>query len=572
MTDRQGPEHGDDLDAALDASFGFASESWMERLRDAHRDAPLGAIDEYELLEEVARGGQGVVFKARQPGTDRLVAIKRLSAGRLASERERTRFGREVELISAMRHPGIVTLHGLTAADEAIVLEWVEGATADTWSDRVRPGGVRRIVEIARKTCEAVAYAHRRGVMHRDLKPGNILVDAEDQPRVVDFGLARAAEPGSGVTMTDDGSFLGTPAYAAPEQIDGADIDARTDVYAMGCVLYRLLAGRDAFASERGLSRLFEAIRRGDPPPPSAIAPEVGGELDAITLRAMSPDPRRRYQTMDALSDDLARWLEGKAVAAHPPTARYLAGKTLRRHKLASALGAAAIAAILAGTAISVWFAIALAGERSNLQTALGDVSVQRDRAQRETVRARAVYLLFNDIIRQIAAEPASSAPMEKVDALADRLGKSMPLAPDLQAAVRVAIGQLYHHSGRAADAMAQYTEAIAMEPAIGEPTTDTADACAFLGQLQHAGGDPDAGAASLREAVRRMESLHIENTHMSRFLLVDALVDAGRVGEARRELLEGQRILEQHGGADFLSARYRQRFEQLDASSPAGG
>ena len=196
--------------------FGFDSEAWLERLQQAEVAAALGRMGAYELLEEIGRGGQGVVFRARQPGTGREIALKRLLAGAFASPAARRRFEREIEAVTALAHPGIVTVHGVEQVEGAPVLamEWVAGVPVTEWAARrARP----EVLQLFLQLCEALQHAHQRGVLHRDLKPSNVLVDASGRPRVLDFGLAkRSTDQGS--TISRSGEFLGTPAYAPPEQ------------------------------------------------------------------------------------------------------------------------------------------------------------------------------------------------------------------------------------------------------------------------------------------------------------------------------------------------------------------
>jgi len=391
--------------------FGFEDGSWESRLTGARKAAESGVLGRFSLVEMIGRGGQGAVYKAVQPGTDRTVAIKRVVLGGSDGDRRRERFRREVELAASLHHPGIVTIHELIDDDAAVVMEWIDGDDAHTWGDRVgiQEGGVRRVVTMMRRAAEAVAYAHARGVLHRDLKPSNILIDATDQPHIVDFGLARLVEieQGAGVrhersaTITMDGSFAGTPVYAPPEQIDLGlhESDVRADVYALGAVLYRLLSGREPFEAST-LAGLFDLFRRGDPPAPSGFNSRVDDELDAIVTMAMRPRREDRYQTMEALDEDLGRWLERKAVRAVPTSTIYLARAFVRWHRVSVLLGATAfvlvvVSGIGAGLiALEIWRQrAALIRTVSERDGALEDSTTQRQRVQSELIKSIAVNM-----------------------------------------------------------------------------------------------------------------------------------------------------------------------------------
>src|SRR5688572_13486081 len=324
--------------------FGFDSEEWIERLRSARTAEELGTLGPYEILGEVGRGGQGVVFRARQPGTGRPIALKRLLAGSLASEATLRRFEREVEAAVAMSHPGIVTVYGVELIDGSPVLamEWVEGVELTRWAEgRSRA----EILGVFLLVCDAVQHAHQRGVLHRDLKPSNVLVDGSGRPRVLDFGLAKlVADPRASVTS--NGQFVGTPAYAAPEQVLGTDVDARADVYSLGAMLFEMLTARRVIEGE-GFSALAHAVGHEPPPRPSSFERSIPRELDAIVLQALARERETRYQSVDALSADVRRYLAGEAVLAHPPGAWYLLRKLVARNRVAAALAALFVVATL---------------------------------------------------------------------------------------------------------------------------------------------------------------------------------------------------------------------------------
>ena len=276
-------------------------------------DDPASPIPGYRLGEELHRGAQGVVYRAEQLATRRTCAVKMLLGGRFAGDRERVRFEREVELVARLRHPSIVTLYesGISRRGEPwFAMELVDGTRLDAFV-RERDLGAREIARLMRAIAEGIAYAHRRGVIHRDLKPGNIVVDADGVPRILDFGLARAddggaaEQPNSGTTLA--GEFLGTFAYAAPEQLAGdpSAIDSRCDLYALGVVFYECLTGRRPFEGARSIAELVMQKSGTTPPRPSALRSRTDRDLDVIVLRLLAADPARRYDTADALAESL---------------------------------------------------------------------------------------------------------------------------------------------------------------------------------------------------------------------------------------------------------------------------
>ncbi|MFM2163747.1 MAG: hypothetical protein RL325_184 [Planctomycetota bacterium] len=356
-----------------------------------------GPIPGYRLGEEIHRGAQGAVYRAEQLATRRTCAVKMLLRGRFAADRERMRFEREVEVVARLRHPSIVTLYesGISRDGEPwFAMELVEGDRLDGFV-RARGSSPREIAALMRQVADGIACAHRRGVIHRDLKPGNIVVDRDGVPRVLDFGLARAdgdAPPGSvagGTTLV--GEFLGTFAYAAPEQLAGDPnaIDSRCDLYALGVVFYECLAGRRPFEGARSIAELVMQKSGSAPERPSAANRAVDRDLDVIVLRLLAADPARRYDTADALAEDLARYLDGRPILAREDSVAYVVTKTLRRHWIASSAAGALLATIVAS---SVALAVAYA------------------RAERERVRSERTLASFRDAVGSVNPESAAGS------------------------------------------------------------------------------------------------------------------------------------------------------------------
>src|SRR5262245_16692510 len=249
---------------------------------------------DYVLEKEIAHGGMGVVYRARQLSLDRIVAIKLLLLGRYSSAESIERFRREAQSIGALRHPGIVAVHevGEYEGQHYISMEYVNGPTLASLL-RGGPLTPERAAEITRDVAHAVQYAHERGVLHRDLKPSNVLLDSLGLARITDFGLAKKLDGSTDLTLT--GQMIGTPNYLSPEQAAGrhAEIGAASDVYAMGALLYELVTGRPPFMAD-SLQETLLRIRDAEPISPRALNPVLDRELETICLKCLEKDPKRR--------------------------------------------------------------------------------------------------------------------------------------------------------------------------------------------------------------------------------------------------------------------------------------
>ena len=310
---------------------------------------------DYEILEEIARGGMGVVYRARQLGLNRLVALKMIQSSHLLSGEARLRFRVEIEAVAQLHHPHIVSLYESGEHDGAhyFTMRLVEGGDLATQFKRQRP--LREQIERLVKVCRAVHYAHQRGVLHRDLKPSNILVDQQGEPHVADFGLAKSLDHDSGFTFTS--SVLGSPNYMAPEQAAGKtrQLTTAVDVYGLGAILYHLLAGRPPFQAKTPIETLRQVVDF-DPAPPRSFNPQADADLETIALKCLRKEPGARYGSAEELAQDLERWLSGRPILARPLGPLATAWRWTRRHPAAAALGMAlvlAIAAIIVGTGMA---------------------------------------------------------------------------------------------------------------------------------------------------------------------------------------------------------------------------
>ena len=274
----------------------------------------LGELGDYELLEEVGRGGQGVVFRARQRSLNRVVALKVISLGQWASKAHVKRFRREAEAAASLDHPSIVPIHEVGERDGSCYfsMQFIEGGQLDEVV-KYAPMSIRQAAELIAKVARTVHYAHEHGILHRDIKPGNILLDQKGEPHLTDFGLARLVETESTVTRTLE--VLGTPSYMAPEQGGGKNVQptAATDVYGLGAVLYQLLTGHPPFAG----GTTYETIKLlldTEPRQPRLLNPKIDRDLSTICLKCLEKDPKRRYSSALELAEDLEHWLKHEPI------------------------------------------------------------------------------------------------------------------------------------------------------------------------------------------------------------------------------------------------------------------
>jgi serine/threonine protein kinase/cytochrome c-type biogenesis protein CcmH/NrfG len=314
----------------------------------------LGQLGDYELLEEVGRGGQGVVFRARQKSLNRTVALKVISLGQWASKAHLKRFRLEAEAAARLEHPGIVPIHEVGERDGSCYFSmgFVEGGQLDEVVRRT-PMSIRQAAELIAKVARTVHYAHEHGIVHRDIKPGNILLDQKGEPHLTDFGLARLVESESSVTHTLE--VLGTPSYMAPEQAVGnnAAVSSVTDVYGLGAVLYQLLTGQPPFAG----GTTYETIKLlldTEPRQPRLLNPKVDRDLSTICLKCLEKDPKRRYSSALALAQDLEHWLKHEPILARH-AGIFTRGKKWVRRNPTSALLVASLVALAAAAGWIVW-------------------------------------------------------------------------------------------------------------------------------------------------------------------------------------------------------------------------
>jgi serine/threonine protein kinase/tetratricopeptide (TPR) repeat protein len=335
----------------LETGLGFLGEDGKS---DAVAAPMLMDFGDYELLEQIGRGGQGVVFRARQKSLNRTVALKVIALGHWATEGHIKRFRLEAEAAASLDHPQIVPIYDIGERDGSCYfsMKFVEGGQLDSFARR-EPLAIRRSVELIAKLARTVQYAHDRGILHRDIKPGNILLDGAGEPNLTDFGLARLVETESNVTRTME--VLGTPSYMAPEEAAGQtkQLTAATDVYGLGAVFYQLLTGHPPFAG----GTTYETIRmvlETEPRKPRLWNPKVDRDLETICLKCLEKDPKKRYASALELAEDLEHWSRHEPIRARR-SGLFSRGRKWVRRNPATALLAPALLGLVVLASVMLW-------------------------------------------------------------------------------------------------------------------------------------------------------------------------------------------------------------------------
>lgn len=371
----------------------FPIEEWaVTPNRSVRRGEPLLQIPGYEVLEVIGRGGMGVVLKAVQQGLNRVVAVKQVISGALASDEELGRFQTEAQAVAHVHHPNIVQIYEVGEAEGRpfLALEFVAGGTL---AQRLggNPVAGRAAAEMVATLARALQTVHERGILHRDLKPANVLLTPDGQPKITDFGLAKRVE-GTTPTLTETGAIIGTPSYMAPEQAAGKakELGPAVDIYALGAILYEMLTGRPPFKGETPMDTVFQVLQQ-QPVAPRQLQPKVARDLETICLKCLEKERRRRYASAAALADDLDRFLAGEPIAARPVTRLERGLRWCRREPMLASLSAAAVLALVSAV-VGLFFWQRADFERRRQASEFHDQKQQDALRRRERLRAAALH------------------------------------------------------------------------------------------------------------------------------------------------------------------------------------
>lgn len=480
----------------IEAAFEGAqpASGWPETSTAWFEGAPLpphGAFPGYDIVREIHRGGQGVVYQAVQLSTRRHVAIKVMHSGPFMGSSGRARFEREVQVLGQLDHPNIVGIHdsGVTKDGSCFyVMDYISGKPLDKLlAEGQLP--IRESLKLFAKICDAVNAAHLKGVIHRDLKPANIRIDKHGEPIVVDFGLAKLAIPdldeeGSGKLMSMTGQFIGSLPWASPEQAEGSpsNIDVRTDVYSLGVILYQLLTNRFPYEVLGNMRDVLDNIVRAEPARPSTIRRKINDEVETIVLKSLSKQRERRYQSAGELGRDVHRFLEGQPIEAKRDSGWYVITKTLKRYQAPVAVaGGSLVALIVFAVVITVLYEDAKTARGiAEQETIAANLARSAEAEQRQLAESRLenAYDLtgtmltdFYDAIRDLrGATAAKLALAENAVATLDGLESEAEGDPQRLLLIgrgRLRLGMLYagraelHRVGKPEEGAALYESAL---------------------------------------------------------------------------------------------------------------
>ncbi len=588
--------------ADIRANNAFLLDLKTARSPGAAAGAPTAQeVPGYRIIDTISAGGQGVVYRAIQERTQRVVAVKMLTGGWFATPKQRRRFEREIDIASGLSHPNIAAVYDaieVRTGVHAFAMEYIEGVPIDRWSPKATGlAGVRAKLAVFVKVCDAIHYAHQRGIIHRDLKPSNIMVasgpagvtrsgveEGAAVPKVLDFGIAVFAGQETEPRMTQSGEFTGTVEFASPEQAGGdpAAIDFRTDVYSLGVILYAMLTSAMPYRLDGPTLERLNAIRSEAPVRPGSANPLLRGDLDTIILKALEKDRARRYQTVADLGRDISHYLAGEAVEARRDSVLYVLRKRAAKHK--GKIAAAAVGAVLIGIASGAWLnerAAAQDRERAAERSRQQERTQAAERLARESrskvmVAARLIARLLED-----SAGPLTTAERrrraERAQIMRDELlADDLKLSGAARAELSLTLGEVFRGMGMMREAALQVTIAeqfastqprneelrqmiaearaalpASVTPGVGEDLSP-AQLDALAARALEVGEDEQAAQAAARAAQGWREKSDSAAAGASRTVAAVALLRLGRCDEALEAADEGVELAKSAGVKDL--------------------
>jgi eukaryotic-like serine/threonine-protein kinase len=545
-----------------------AVETVAELLADERTGLQPGdALDGYNIVSLLGEGGMGEVYLAEDTSLRRKVAIKLLKCG-LGTANLVRHFHQEEQILAGLTHPNIAQLYGGAVTKNGIpyfVMEYVEGKRLDDFC-RDDQLSIRRRLELFRKICSAVSYAHQRLIIHRDIKPANIRVTSDGEPKLLDFGIAKLLDPATSTVpeMTMTFAAVMTPEYASPEQVRGERITTASDVYSLGVLLYELLTDQKPYKIDnRTPASVARAITEQEPTKPStAVAKGPGdfkfqipnskilrGDLDNIVLKALRKEPERRYTTVGQFSEDIRRYLEGRPVIARKDTVGYRTSKFITRNKIAVAAAVLVLFAIIAGLIASLW-------QAQNARR-------QRDVARQEKVKAEQINTFLQSILSAAAPEEKGkdATVAEVVTDAAQRIDTEFKNQPEVKAQALLTIGRTYGALSRIGEAQKILQEALELNTKLyGENNEATAATMIELSvNLLNSNKAPEA-EQMLQKGIRIERALSLSNKrdlYFGLFVLGELYVRRGNYEKAKPLLQEALALADKSRGEKNEDSAY---------------
>jgi tetratricopeptide (TPR) repeat protein len=559
----------------------------MERLKPGFSGTGSGAAAEaaagrgglprplegYEILEEIGRGGMGVVYRARQLGLNRIVALKMILAGDDTEPEDEARFRTEAEAAAALQHANIVQIYEIDIqnARPYFSMEYLEGGNLHQKLAEA-PLPVRQAATLVATLAHAVQYAHERGIVHRDLKPGNILLTADGVPKITDFGLAKRLREAAG-TRTRTGAILGTPSYMSPEQAEGrsANIGPAADIYALGAILYEILTGRPPFRTDSMLETLLQ-VRTEEPVSPRRLQPRLPGDIETICLKCLQKEPRKRYRDALALAEDLARFVAGRPIRARAVSRGEKLWRWCRRKPVVAGLLAALVLALLAGSAGVLWqWQRATSNAALAEQNAAGyarerDIARQeKERAERhlQMIRKRVEWLhrLGDDLLHRPGMYRTGQAVLQEALAFYQELLPEEGHDPRVRreaANLFRGVAWIHYHLDQAAKAAEAWSRAASLLTSLLEEEPGDKTLREALAHSQRWRGNALRELGKLREA----REAYDQAAGLQEGLLRESPDEPARQVALANTLLNAASVLSPRGQAEEIEPLYRRSVE----------